>query len=502
MDYLDPEKRRKHTQRLFIGYGLMAVLIVLGTIILSLLAFGYSFDRRTGTVIQNGLLFVDTNPIDAEVYINDDSQGSGSQRLVLPAGEYTIDIREDGYRSWHKDIRLAGGSVERFAYPFLFPEELTRSQYRSFNTEPELITTSPDRRWMLIQEADQLDAFVLYDLRQQINLPSFFSLPVGVMNSTAEGSTLELIEWSNNNRHLIVKHTHDTGEEYVLIDRDEPGNSQNLTARFSDTAFTDISLLDKQFDEYHLFNRETGELYVAELGEDTAELLLSNVITYRTHGSERILYVSSEPLNVTAEPNEDTEDYRGVYIYQDAESTRIANTPAGTVSDYLLDLARFDGSWYVVIGNRNENRANVYQEPLDNLTEDDDTARSDSTLYTDSTPERVTFSGNARNIMMQAGNQFAVYDLEREQSYRYEFGSDSISPAYWMDGHRILAIWDDTLYVTDFDGENRHELVTCHADKRPLFDTSYEYLYCVEPDDEDNTVFGRLVRLSLLAKDD
>lgn len=501
MDYLEPEIKRKHTRQLYIGYALMAVLIGLGTVILVLLAHGYSFDRSTGSVIQNGLLFVDVRPADANVFVNGELSGRGKQRQVLPDGGYTIDIRADGYRPWHKEFELAGGSVERFSYPFLFPEQLTRSTYRSFAQAPHLVTTSPDRRQMLIQEADDLNAFVSYNLDEQINLPAFFSLPVGIMSAQQPDSELELVEWANDNRHLIIKHSFGDSREFILLDTKEPRSSQNLSSRFSDIPFSDISLIDRQYDEYHLFNRSSGTLISAELEANNTEVILRDVVTYRSHGAETILFVRDKPESIDTS-NADEEIRFGVYLYHDEVSRKLTTVPTGDLSNYLLDIARFSDSWYAVVGNDIEERAMIYKDPFEKLRDNDTSPLLPKyTLRTDGLPERVSFSDNARNIMLQAANEFAVYDLERERAYQYTFGGKAISRAHWMDGHRILASWDNTLHVVDFDGENKQELTSCGQEYRPMFDNNYEFLYCIAPSEQDS-VFGILERSAMTAKED
>jgi hypothetical protein len=62
MDFLDPKRKKSHHKRLFIGYLLMAVAVAMGTLILLFSAFGYGVDRKTGDVIQNGTVFVDSQP--------------------------------------------------------------------------------------------------------------------------------------------------------------------------------------------------------------------------------------------------------------------------------------------------------------------------------------------------------------------------------------------------------------------------------------------------------
>ncbi|CAN5700157.1 hypothetical protein BH23PAT2_BH23PAT2_04890 [soil metagenome] len=495
MDFLDPIKKRKHIRQLFIGYALMAVLIGLGTTILVLLSYGFSFDRTTGSVIQNGLVFIDTNPIAANVYVNGELRGRGDQRLVLPEGDYDLEIREDGYRSWTRSLNLRGGRVERFSYPFLFAQDLEKSTYRTFASQPRLMTTSPDRGWLLVQESQQIDAFVLYDLSQGVNLPAFFTLPPGIMTTSEPGSSLELVEWSNDNRHVVLKHMYDDGEEFILLDRDTPNVSQNLTSRFSDISFTTISLIDKQFDSYHLHDVVSGRLWSAELATDTSEVLLEDVLTYRSHGSDTILYVEN---TAPIQDNSGQSQAVRVRVLQGDQEYGIGSIPRRDGQDsYLLDIARYDGDWYMVIGSTSEKKISVYKNPVDTIRADPTKQLiPEVTLRSEVEPSKVSFSSNARNIMMQAEDEFSIYDLEQKERYLYAFGNQSNAQAFWLDGHRITVVADDMLRVIDFDGHNEQELVPCRASFRPLVDNGYEYLYCIAPSVNDDQ-YGTLQRTSL-----
>lgn len=506
MDYLDPDKKRQHTRRLFIGYGLMAVLIGLGTILLVLFAYGFSFDRSTGSIIQNGLVFVDTNPIEANVYVNGELRGRGDQRLVLPDDEYSIEVQEPGYRSWYKDLSLSGGSVVRLAYPLLFPETIETSTYRRFSQAPHLLSTSPDRRWLLLQESEDITSFVLYDLEQGINLPTFFSLPTGVVRQGVSGSELSVVEWSNDNEHVIVKHSYEDGVEFILVNRLDANQSQNLTDRFSDSTFHDISLIDKQYDQYHLFNRQTGNLVQAELESNDTEVVLEDIITYRSHGEDALLYVKEIPQIVGADSADERQekDTVGVFMERVDSVYQIDSLPKGGAADYLLDLARFSGSWYVVFGHAEERRALIYQDPIELLEQEGITALNPvAILHTDANPRHVSFSTNARNIALQADEEYAVYDAEREEIHNFRVADEgtALPRGYWMDGHRITTIQSNTLFVTDFDGHNQQELVQCAPEYRPLFDTDYEYAYCIRHSDEDGQ-FGTLQRLLLRVEEE
>ena len=125
MDFLDPVKKRALRNRLIAGYFLIGTAILLVTLILVFQSYGYDLDRKTGSIIQNGLLFVSSEPVPSDIYLNGKQVKSNSDaRLVLPSDVYKLELKHDGYRTWQRTISLAGASIDRVVYPFLFPTKL------------------------------------------------------------------------------------------------------------------------------------------------------------------------------------------------------------------------------------------------------------------------------------------------------------------------------------------------------------------------------------------
>ena len=61
MDFLDPLYARRHIIRLYTGYVLIAIAVLLGATLLLLVALGFNIGKN-GQVVQNGLLFASTRP--------------------------------------------------------------------------------------------------------------------------------------------------------------------------------------------------------------------------------------------------------------------------------------------------------------------------------------------------------------------------------------------------------------------------------------------------------
>jgi hypothetical protein len=165
MDYLDPKKRFRHHVMLYVGYVLIGIAIVIGTLVLLYQAYGFGLGKN-GDVIQNGLFFFSSQPHPADIYVNGVKKSvKTNTRLSLPAGIYNVRLQRDGYRPWQRTISLVGGSVQHVDYPFLIPKSLSPKKVQTYTGNPPLVTQSPDRRWLLAAHPGALNVFDVYDLK-------------------------------------------------------------------------------------------------------------------------------------------------------------------------------------------------------------------------------------------------------------------------------------------------------------------------------------------------
>ncbi len=81
------------------------LFIVTGTILMIRYAKGYR-PTRTGTIKGTGLLAANSYPTAAEVYINGRLTTATDNTLNLDPGEYSVEIKKDGYHSWIKNLTI------------------------------------------------------------------------------------------------------------------------------------------------------------------------------------------------------------------------------------------------------------------------------------------------------------------------------------------------------------------------------------------------------------
>lgn len=475
MDFLDPNKKRAHKVRLYIGYALMAIAISLGAVILLYAAYGYGVDRR-GNVFQNGLVFLASTPDAAQVKIDsEDGQRSQtaitSDRLVLPAGRYDFEFLKQGYKPWQRTVELKGGGIQRLVYPFLFPEQFQSTDAAVYPSMPRFATVSPDRGTILVQRPNEFLAFDVYDANDPEKAATSFSLSAGLL-TPGNNQKLELVEWSTNNRHLLVKHTYSNKTEFIIIDRDEPVRSTNINTAFA-LAPKRVLLHDKNPDQLYI-EQSDGVLLRADVSAQTKQTLVRNVRAFQPHGEDMLLYVAGG--------GEVTKGNVGVYVLTGGETFKLRELPSSPT--YLVDLAQYNGNWLVAAGAASDDRVYIYRNPITILKANNPEATLSIRTLRIQNPEHLSFSANTQFIAVQSGQTFDVYDALEDRQYHFTINTafdKGSGKATWMDGHRLLTSTKGKITVFDFDGSNYQLLTGIAVGSTPMFDRDYTNLYALAP---------------------
>ncbi len=468
MDLLDPKKRRIHNIKLAIGYILIAIAIGMTTILLLYTAYGYGLHK--GQVIQNGLVFVSSTPDGSKVSLNGQQRGTTGERLFLQAGSYTMKIERDGYRTWQRALTVEGGTVEHFDYPFLFPTSLHTSAMQTYASTPGLATQSPDRRWILVEQPDKFGTFDMYDVKDPKNrTTATVAIPDSALTAVTGDQPLKLVEWSNDNKHVLIQHMYSGSSEYIMLDTQDPTQSVNLTKTLNLAPTAALTLLNKQFDKYFVYDTKSQALGTTSISTPTLTPMLTHVLAFKTYNTNIVLYVTDQGAS------------RGqvdVKLFQNNKSYLIRTLPTDTA--YLVNLAQYSGSWYVVAGAVHDNRVFVYQDPISVLSQGAGSILIPNTVLRVNQPDYLEFSANTQFVVAAHANQFAVYDAEYDKTYAYTIDAPFDAPqphATWMDGDRLMYVSNGKLVVFDYDSTNLQTLMPDDPGYLPFFDQNYHYEY-------------------------
>ncbi len=451
-----------------IGYGLVAVAIGLTSVILVYGAYGYGINTRTGAVIQNGLLFVDSKPSGASIYLNNQLQGNNtSARLVLPAGNYDLSIKKTGYRDWSRKFTLNEHSIARYVYPFLFPTKPASQNLKVYSAEPQVITQSPDKHWLLVQIPStdpQNVVFDMYDTSKLDQSPTQLALPASLLSGSGSGQAISAVEWASDNNHLLLKHSYQGGDEFIIFNRGDPATSFNVNQTFG-VAPTQVSLRNKKIDQLYIYSQADNSLSLGDVSKGTLQPLLTGVLAYKTYGTDLLSYVTAQKVasgQVMAR------------IWENGKTYPLYTFTAGT--KYLLDIAQFQGHFYYVAGSDDADRINIYEDPLNGI-KDPVTAKAIPLIaLSDPGVNSLAFSDNGRFIGVEAGQKFGIYDIETQSRYQYTLAAPITVKMHWMDGHRLIGLSSGQVLAMDYDATNQQSLVPALNGDSVFFDKNYNQM--------------------------
>lgn len=479
MDYLDPHKKHRKKISLMIMYALLGVAIAIATVVVVYLVNGYSIDRQTGEVIQNGLLYLDTHPESADVFLNGEKQrGRTDARLVVPEGDYEIRLARDGYRQWQRNLVLEGGSLRRLTYARLVPEVLDSELAVNLPSNPTMASQSSDKRWLVMAFTDNPLLLRVVDLnRAGLQLASI-SLPLDLL-STKEAGTWEVLDWADDNRTFLASYTTVNTKEFVLVDREDAAKSVRISSVFPTTAYTEVSLRSRKNDLIHMFNKSTQTLYEANVSSGVVNVLLQDVLQYKAYSDDAVLYVTakdSEAGMVTA------------YLKKGKDLYKLRSLKESP--EYLLDISKLGNAIVLGIGSPVENRVVIYNDPISALKQNDfSTIPVPTTVLRVNNPKDLVISADSSVIMARGGQSFASHEFDADRSYSFKMDVllEAEQKLRWLDGQHVLVSSAGVQYVLDFDGSNIYDLVQTDVLLGSYMDKNSDLLYSFLPPAETNT---------------
>ncbi len=472
MEFFDTKAKRKHAIKLFLGYGLVAILIGLATTLLVYMAQGYNYNLDDG-VVRNGLVFVDSKPVSANVSIDGQPKDKTGARLTLDEGQHTLLLTQDKYRDWTNTFNLEGGGVLYFTYPLMIPTNINLAATHIFDSPPVWASQSPDKRWLVIQQYAASPVLATYDLSNPSQPPTLGTLPSSqLIGRGSQLGALSSVQWANDNTHLLLKQNlSNGGSAYVIFDRENADNSVNLNIRHNLPTTAQINLRDEKYDKYYYLDSASQMLSNLDLQTGLAAAPLAHgVVAYGSYGEDKILYVTYANAALgTAD----------VYALSGQDTFKLKSLPKDSQGHYLLKIDQFDNSWYYLTASSEANQVLMYRNPLKRASPGNTEAINPQMSLDLNDPQYISFSDNSRFVAMQSGKAFVVYDAEQNRVFRYT-NSLEIGVAQqteWMDSYRMKAEVGGKVYIFDFDGANVQELAASQPGFTAYFDEDYGYVY-------------------------
>jgi len=478
MDFLDPKRKRAHRRRLMIGYFLMAIAISMGTLILLFSAYGYDVDRKTGEIIRNGTMYVDSKPSGAKVDVNGQRQSDATAtRLDLPGGmQYNLVLSKEGYKNWSRLVSLESGTIEHVIYPILIPETIKQTELQLYASAPAFVSQTKDLKKLLVQQPGQQFSFDLYNLEEPSSSSKTLVIPNDAITTPTASGSMAVVEWSSDSKQVMLVRTYDNKQEYILLDTEDVAKTKNVNKVFSVSPIK-VQMIDGKVDSLYVHQAD-GTIRQATFDNSAlSDPILSKVITFDSLGKDTILYVTTDnaPVNSVS--------FR---IRTNEEVTHLLKNVA-TSSSYTTLIEEFDGTPYFVVGGNAVDAVFVYRDPIHALKGQKNTPVLVNAVMRGKNISSVAFSPKAhRFISAQSEQGMVVYDVEHDRQFTFK-------PAVgvqlsWMSEYQFAYNNQNAFYMIDFDGSNFQKIADVNPGMIGYFAPNYERIFSLSP---SPTVSGR-----------
>lgn len=463
MEYLDPKKQRQHRINLWVGYALIMIGISIGSVILLWQAYGYSV--QNGQVIQDGMVFVASQPNPASIYINGRLYSSQTNtRLTIPAGVYNFKITDPGYRPWVHVIPVMGGQVIHYDYPLLFPIKLNSKSISSYASAPSFATQSPSQQYLIVGSPNSFTTFYMYDLTNPTAPPLTLNLPSTLITQSSGPQSWKVVGWADDNQHLLLEHIFSGGHEFIELDTTNVAQSINIDQTFKINP-TKVVYNNLKYDKFYLYDSSSKILYSASLSNPIAQQVATGIVGFHSYQNSTLLYATTDnaPKGEVA-----------VDISNSGKSYFVRDLPLAQT--YLLNIAGYNGSDYAVVGDSSDNFVYIYKDPITQATSAPNARILPYRAIMINQPTYDSFAPTAQFIVVESGSKFAVYDIYNDIIYHYSVSSPIDAPQQhvsWMDGDRLYYISGGKVAVIDYDNTNRQLLNSALPQYHVFFAPNY-----------------------------
>jgi len=468
-------KRPTKKQQLFRRIAVLTVMAVAVVVIVAgtiLFILGYRIDGDKGRLEQGALVQFDSRPNGADVLIDGKSiRANTPSKQSIVAGAHSFTVTRDKYETWSKRLSVKAGTLQWLDYIRLVPKDLKTEAVASYATVVAE-KSSPDNKWLLVQEKIDAPTFQLVDLRSQQIKSSTLSLTADMYSEaeTADVAHSFAIEsWDENGRYVLIKHTYADKIEHIVLDTQDVASSVNVSQLLI------ISLTEVEFSGTSgniLYGLSTdGTLRRLDLASATiSRALVSNVKTFNLFDTDLISYIASDAKTPTIQ-------LAGLYREGDTNAHVVARS---TDADAPLHIAmtQYYNDDYVAISDGLKVTILKGRYPADSDVENS-SLKQYAQFTAAANVDTLSFSKEGDFLVAQSGLAFVGYEIEY---MRYTAGTIPTSETTshtlnWLDNAYLWATYDGHLAIREFDGTNTHVIMNMEPGFDATLSQNGKYLY-------------------------
>ncbi len=456
-------------------YSFMTLTVTVIVALLMLVVLGYSFNKKDGKLEQGGLLQFSSIPSGAAVTVDELKLGSQTDtKSTVVVGNHFVSYNLPNYRTWQKTIGISAGQIGWLSYARLIPKTVTPQTLHGYTNLTGSLA-SYTRKYMLLHEAAEQPVFTLVNIQNDTLRYDTLTLPTSSYTAPTAGKTqtFTLDSWSDDDNAVLVRHAYDDNKtEWLLLDRNSPEKSINISASYGVTP-TKVQFAGTG--NRLLFVRTDDVVRRINLDEQTlSRPLATKVDTFTAYDDKTIIFATT--------PNDKSQRTVGYAAVDIADPQTIATYPADGQPLYE-SMADYFNQRYVAI---------AYGQTLTIQTGTLPTPNNHGSLKqvtSQTIPAGVSslaISRNNRFVVAQLSDGYATYDIELKKFDKTTWAYPATAPhtLNWLDDYMLWSDNSGQLRFYEFDGANQQTIMPAAEGFAASLSQNDKYIYAIAKTDK------------------
>ncbi|MDD3474669.1 MAG: PEGA domain-containing protein [Candidatus Dojkabacteria bacterium] len=320
------KKKKKRNGKAVLASILVTLTIYTGALLIFLYVKGWRIDFIDQSIKKIGVLTVESSPMLAEIYVNDEYKGKTNKSMTLDIGDYDVMVSKEGYFDWNKEVSILEEKSTP-VYPYLIKSEFKEENIYTSDTPIEKSWVDSDNNhFMFMTETE--DSFKLYYYNPNPSFLSISSLPVNIL-------TIPINNEENTISDVNIKLS-PSGDLAILKISEEDSKDPSrfiipTTTEISYNSLSNYSINLNDFEDFQITWAENEKYLILESD--------SEVISYSLNkGTKQLLLRKTDSLDKWTT---DSDGY--FYIFRHIENED------ETIIEYSLKQYNLDGSGEVEV---------------------------------------------------------------------------------------------------------------------------------------------------------
>ncbi len=413
------------------------IIIVIGTLILVAFAQGYNYDALHNQIYKTGLVLIDSNPNNAEIFLNSKSINKKTpfRYSSAPAGNIGVELKKDGYRDWLKESVVIPGEVTFVNYSILLPSVLGQKQISEDIIFSDIVQSENKKTFGVSNKS-----LTIYSLSDEDTIKALYVAP---QSNNPDTQVIEIygIQLSSDGQRLLFNQKLSSTAIQTLVLDTSNSKTTNLTQEFG-FSFNDLRFNPKNSSE--LFWLESGVLKKIQISENSISSNIIDSIFQLDVEEDRLMVVKQDPEN--------------------KQLARLLSYDLSGTNEILINQIEFDPKGYDILFIRSryaEYLSLIYKTDMRaELTKNpyQKTSGSKSTKQIGLNVSNQSINPNSRFLVYNQNNILRSLDLEFNQDESYEANLLGLQNWQWYDDYHLVIQQNNTVRFLDYDGQNNYLL--------------------------------------------